>query len=408
MSGRVIFVNRYFFPDHSATSQLLTDLALSLASHGKDVHVLTGRQLYDEPNAALPTQERHQGVDIHRIWTTRFGRGRLLGRLCDYVTFYFSTLIVMLRMARKGDVIVSKTDPPLISVVGYIVGRLTGAVQINWVQDLFPEVGTAVGVRGMSLIEGLLRRTRNLSLQAAYTNVVLGQRMAERLAQEGIAANHISIIHNWADGDAIYPVPHEQNTTRMDWGLSGYFIIGYSGNMGRVHEFQTILHAAERVTHHASLRFLFVGGGAQLRWLKEEVARRNLRNVLFQPYQPRHLLRLTLGVPDIHLVSLNPRLEGLVVPSKFYGIAAAGRGVINIGDPSGEIAKLIREGNCGYTVAPEAAHSLVTLIERLATDPTEVSRLGNRARALFELKYNRSEAYRKWEMTLNKGLSLAA
>ena len=38
---RLIFVNRYFFPDHSATSQILSDLAFHLAATGRDVHIVT-------------------------------------------------------------------------------------------------------------------------------------------------------------------------------------------------------------------------------------------------------------------------------------------------------------------------------------------------------------------------------
>ena len=76
---KIVFLNRYFFPDHSATNQLLSDLAFHLASKGREVHVITSRQRYDEPGARLPPQETIRGVTVHRVWTSTFGRGTLLG-----------------------------------------------------------------------------------------------------------------------------------------------------------------------------------------------------------------------------------------------------------------------------------------------------------------------------------------
>ena len=75
---RLIFVNRFFHPDHSATSQILSDLAFHLAEAGFDVDVLTSRQICDDPSRVLPTSESVRGVRVHRVWATRFGRGSLL------------------------------------------------------------------------------------------------------------------------------------------------------------------------------------------------------------------------------------------------------------------------------------------------------------------------------------------
>src|SRR6185295_20168968 len=114
---KIVFVNRFFFPDHSATSQLLTDLAFYLAGSGHEVHVVTSRQRYEDPGALLPSAEVANGVKIHRIWTSRFGRDKLHGRAVDYATFYLSAGWRLFRLAGPGDTIVAKTDPPLISVV---------------------------------------------------------------------------------------------------------------------------------------------------------------------------------------------------------------------------------------------------------------------------------------------------
>src|ERR1700676_2324631 len=136
---RIFFVNRYFFPDHSATSQILSDLAFHLAAAGRDVHVVTGRQIYDDPKASLPDRETINGVNVHRVSSTQYGRGALAGRAIDYLSFYRSVRARLMEIARPGDVVIAKTDPPLTSVVALNVTRRSGAHLINWLQDVYPE-----------------------------------------------------------------------------------------------------------------------------------------------------------------------------------------------------------------------------------------------------------------------------
>ena len=128
---RVIFLNRYFYPDHSATSQMLSDLAFFLAGAGAEVCVVTSCQRYDDAAAVLPARERIDGVEVHRVRTTRFGRDKLVGRAADYATFYLAAGWRLWRIARASDLIVAKTDPPLISVVAALVARRRGARLVN-------------------------------------------------------------------------------------------------------------------------------------------------------------------------------------------------------------------------------------------------------------------------------------
>jgi hypothetical protein len=155
--------------------------------------------------------------------------------------------------------------------------------------------------------------------------------MANYLSSQGIPQSQITVIHNWADGQAIQPLAAENNPLRTEWQLQDKFVVGYSGNLGRAHEFTTILEAATQLIEDPQIVFLFIGSGPQKLWLEAEVNKRHLTNVLFKPYQPRECLGDSLTVPDVHLISLRPSLEGLMVPSKFYGIAAAGRPVLYLG-----------------------------------------------------------------------------
>ena len=143
---RIFFVNRFFYPDHSATSQMLTDLAFALADRGHRITVVTSRLRYDDPVARLPGRETVRGVEIIRLATTGFGRAGLAWRAVDYVTFYLAAAWLLLRQVRRGDLVVAKTDPPLLSIVTTPVVRLRGAHPVNWFQDIYPEVVTALGM----------------------------------------------------------------------------------------------------------------------------------------------------------------------------------------------------------------------------------------------------------------------
>lgn len=397
---RVIFINRFFYPDHSATSQLLTDLAFYLAESGTSVTVLASRQIYDDPDRVLSSKDTQRAVCIVRPWSTRFGREKMWGRICDYMTFYLSAAWALLVLAKAKDVLIVKTDPPLISVVAAVVAKCRGALVCNWTQDLFPEVAQALEFGGNDWIQTVLRKLRNWSLRTAKCNVAIGEHMAKKLFDEGVPREAITVIHNWADGDSIRPLAREENSLRKAWGLERSFVVGYSGNFGRAHEFETILKVAARLANKQDIVFLFVGGGAQKGLIEDASANATVKNILLKPYQPRDLLATSLTVPDVHLISLRPSLEGLIVPSKFYGIVAAGRPTIFIGDRDGQIPLLLSEGRCGFSFEIGQVEEMRQLISDLADQPEICAKLGLRARALFDARFDRSHAMQAWRKTL--------
>ncbi len=398
--AKTIFINRYFHPDHSATSQLLSDLAFDLAHRGQDIHVITGGQLYNDAQATLPDEETIRGVQVHRVRTSRFGRARLAGRLFDYLTFYAGATWKLWRLMQAGDVAVAKTDPPMMSVCAAWAVKLKRGVLVNWVQDLFPEVAVSMDVYGARFAAPMFKRLRNGSLRQGRRNVVLGEIMAQRLRSEGVPSDQITVIENWADGEAIQPVAKAENPLVREWSLEGKFVVGYSGNMGRVHEFKTMIDAAEQLQRHEHIVWVFIGDGMARRWLEQETVRRRLTNVQFRPYQAASQLRWSLSVPDVHVISLRPNLEGLIVPSKFYGVAAAGRPMIYLGDPDGEIARILQREQCGWTFCIGEVAPLAQCILRLSRETEEVVAAGRQARGAFDRHYARPHALRTWRSLL--------
>lgn len=414
MTPRVIFLNRFFYPDHSPTSELLSDLTFTLSFHGRKVTVITSRLRYYDPGRLLPAHDVVRGVEIFRVWTSRQGRHRLLGRIIDYASFYLTSAWQLWRLARSDSIIVAKTDPPLLSVPTAFIAWLRGAKLINWQQDIFPEVAEALGVGGQIGRAGfaLLRWPRNWSLRRARCNVVVSQGMAATVSRLGVSPATVRIIPNWSDGERIRPVVHADNPIRAAWGLENSFVVSYAGNLGRAHEIGTLLASMKSLSQHApassddgpakEIKFLFVGGGALRPVLVEGITKSELTNVELRGYQPRTQLASVLGAADLHLVILNPELEGLIVPSKIYAIAAAGRPAIFIGDPSGEVANVLKDVGFGFTVEPNNVTELTGRIIELARSPQLCRTMGERARAAFEQRWDKTIAVRTWEQLLSE------
>ncbi len=399
---KLVILNRYFHPDESATSRMASSLAFGLADRGWDVHAVSSRQLLGTPDADLPSREEVHGITVHRIWTSRFGRRRVLGRVVDYATYYVSVFLWLLKFTRRSDMLIVATDPPLLSVLASVAATLTGAVQVNWMHDVYPEVAVGLGVSMPRLGYRLLQWLRDRSMRGAAMNVAIGKRMAEYIRGRGVPPELIEVIHNWSDGRSIRPLPHSDNILRQQWGLTGKFVVGYSGNMGRGHDFETILRAAKALEGQRDVVFLFIGAGHQLTLISEHARALNLLNVVLRPYQPPSQLTQSLSVPDVHLVSLKPTLENFMVPCKFYGVSAAGRPTIYIGDVTGEIPAILADADCGRAIAVGDVGGLVECIAELQQSPEQAERWSRNAREVLLNRFDRHLALDCWCSVLDR------
>lgn len=397
---RVVFVNRFFYPDHSATSQLLSDLAFKCVDWGFEVTVVTSRQRYDDPSIRLTKSEVVKGVDIIRVDGTHFGRHSGAARLLDYGSFLHGARRGMKALVGRGTIVVAKTDPPMLGMFLASIVRGRGGVLVNWLQDVFPETLAALHPGPVADV-GLwpLRFLRNHGLKRAAVNVVIGRGMRDYLLAEGMPAGRLGVIRNW---------PYDVSGCRADeaadlkagWGLGGRFVVGYFGNLGRAHEYETILGAMMAVESDPRVAFLFVGGGALLERLKEKVEEHGLRNFIHRGYVPREDLPTALEVADVHLVVLQPALENFVVPSKFAGVVAAGRPVLHLGDPTGEIGVMVRKGGCGQVIEIGDSEGLAQAIRALAAHPVVASRMAQAALTVYDRYYRSEMLFGQWRRVL--------
>ncbi|TLY35811.1 MAG: glycosyltransferase family 4 protein [Nitrospirae bacterium] len=174
----------------------------------------------------------------------------------------------------------------------------------------------------------------------------------------------------------------------------------YSGNLGVVHEMDSVAQIIRQLQMMPNVCFLFVGDGSGKVRLEELVRREGLNNVRFVGYQEKEDLRYSLSAGDIHLVTLRSDMAGLSVPSKVYGIMAVGRPVIFIGPEESEVAILIRESLCGEVFDPVNHEKAGRAILDLAQDPRRREYLGAEGRRYFEMVLDKKFAIPRFQAAL--------
>ena len=399
---RLLFVNQYYWPDHASTAQHLTDLAESLADRGHECHVLCSRGTYREGRAPLPGFEVRNGVHIHRVGATAFGRRSTLCRMADYLSFYANAALRALTLPRP-DVVTTLTTPPIIGLVGTMLRGLKGSRHVYWSMDLHPDASLALG--RMSATNPVVKGLNWLSATAyrrADKVVVLGPYMADRVAAKHVLPDRTETIPVWSRRDEIYPMPREGHPLRRSLGLDGKFVAMYSGNLGLAHSAGEFLEAARRMRFRNDFVYLFVGDGPRLAEVREAKAREGLDNVRLMDYFPREQLHASLSVADVHLISMRREMTGIVVPGKLYGAMASGRPTIFVGPEHCESADAVRRAECGFAIRLGDADGLVEALAKLAANPRLAAQMGARARAAFLEEYERETCCARWGWMLGE------
>jgi len=399
---KICFFNRSYWPDQAATGQFLTELAEDLVSrYGDQVTVVAGRALHASRAETgsrwrLVTRETHEGVDIRRANGTTLRPDRFVTRASNYVSYFGAAAVASFDVGRP-DVVVSLTDPPIVGLAALWAARRAGARFVFLCEDIFPEVAMLLDDFHNAAVNGALDRINRYLLRSADGIIALGDRMRRRLVEEkGADPARVHIIHNWADCEAIVPGPKD-NAFSREHGLADRFVLMHSGNVGLSQNLDVLVEAADRLRAKERLTIAIVGDGSRRPALEAMVAARGLTNVRFLPYQPKALLHDSFASADAFLVALKAGVEGFIVPSKVYGILAAGRPYIAATDPSSEPAQIARETGCGLVAAPGDPAALADAIATLYDDPSMTRDMGARAR-LAARQYDRAiavQAYRE-------------
>jgi glycosyltransferase involved in cell wall biosynthesis len=371
---RVLVINQYYWPGIEATAHLLSELCEELARE-YDVTVVTGCL---RETAKRPERFTRNGVEVVRVPSTVFERAHLLPRAVNYLTFLLGSLRAGFASERP-DVVLCMTDPPLVANVALPVARRCGVPLVVVSQDVFPEIAVALKRLEQPLVIGALRLAIGFALHRADSVVAIGDTMRSRLEAKGVHPDRIAVIPNWIDTAAVGPEERD-NEWAAENGLVGRFVVMHSGNVGFAQDLDTLLRAATLLRDLEDLSIVVIGSGARREPLHALASRIETDSVRFLPYQPPNVVSSSLSSADIHFVGLAAGLAGFVVPSRIYGIMAAGRPVLVSADAESETARLVAEIGCGIVVPPGRPDLTARVIREVHDGAHDLEEMGRRGR----------------------------
>ncbi len=364
---RMLFINQFFWPDSSATSQQLTDLVVGLAARGEEIEVLCG----DSGGYAAAAGSVAPRATVHRVRAMPFTRGKL-GRMISYLSFYATAFVRGLTL-RRPDVVVSMTTPPLISLLGTCIQLVRGSRHYIWEQDVYPDIAVDLAhIRKGGLLHRITGALADFSRRRADGIIVLGECMRDRLVRRGVAPEKVFVAEHWANSTSITPMPRPGNPNEL--------VLLYSGNLGLAHDLETLLGTIGALRDDDRFRFLFVGTGGRRKALTQFCEANRIHSVEMRPFVDRDKLSEGLAAGDIGLVTQQESACGSVVPSKVYGILAAGRALLFIGPEAATPARIIRRHGCGWHFECGDVEGVTQLLTFLVENRHLVTDAGQRAR----------------------------
>lgn len=401
----VTVLTEYFYPEEASTAQLLTELGSGLTD-SFDVSVITAYPYYhdEDRERSVPRRENHDGVEIRRVRSTRFDKDKIPLRVVNWLSFAFFVFVRLLRTDHSNDVKLVLSNPPILPFVTWLFKRVRGTPYVYLIYDMYPDMPVALGVISE---DGVIARLWQRAMQAVYRDadriVVLGESMERRLTEKMVDdpefdSDKIVVIPNWEDEEFIRPMDKSDNKFAADYDTREKFTLLYSGNIGRFHELETAIDAIEVLEDRGrdDIQLLIIGEGARKHDLIRRVNQKDIDNVQFLPFQPLDRLPETLTCGDASLVGIKPEMEGMCVSSKLYSSLAAGMPVLAIVGKEDEVARVVRENDCGAYVPPGNSDRAADVLAEWAENPTDAMECGRNARRTLENNYTKEHAVKAY------------
>jgi glycosyltransferase involved in cell wall biosynthesis len=365
-SVRVLLLNLYYPPDTSATAKMAQGIVAAIAQQ-HDVTVVCGRPSY-EPTERRPWRlfqsEQTGRVRIVCVGSSDYPRALMKKRVFNYLSYVF--LSVPRALFLPCDVVLAMTDPPFEGIVGALVALLKGKPYVYNIRDMYPDMAVGGSIVKPGLFARVWETLHRWALRRAARVIVLGEDMRNRILAKGAAPGSVLIVR---DGAEISPSggPRPVLDPAVIQAIRGEFrfVLLHAGNLGFYGAWDTILTAAAAlVEDHIGL--VFVGDGAQRERLQS--AARKLPNVRFLPFFPGSKIPSVLAAPDAHLITVKRGLEGVVVPSKMYGILAAGKPIVAVAPRECDVVAIGEKKGFSTGTDPDNPSEFIEAVRRLSRD----------------------------------------
>ena len=376
---RVLLLNLYYPPDTSATAKMAQTVAKALAEK-HDVSVLCGRPSYD-PTERRPWRlfqsEESDRVRIVRVGSSDYPRTQMKKRVFNYLSYVF--LAVPRALFLPCDVVLAMTDPPFEGIVGAFVALLKGKPYVYNIRDLYPDMAVGGSIVKPGLLARVWENLHRWALRRATPVVVLGEDMRNRILAKGVDPSAVVVVR---DGAEIAPsdAPTPALDSEVIRAIRGNFrfVLLHAGNLGFYGAWDTLLAGAASLAGDG-IGLVFVGDGAQR--FRLETAAANIPNVRFLPFFPGSKISSVLAAADAHLITVKRGLEGVVVPSKMYGILAAGKPIVAVAPRECDVVSIGEAKGFSISAEPDDSAGFAQLVRQLSQNSVKLNEMAKSALA---------------------------
>lgn len=400
---RLIFVSQWYDPEPNVRGAAF---ARRLGELGFDVEVVTGfpnypgGKVYGGYRIRPILKEMRDGVAITRLALYPSHDASRLGRILNFVSFFLSATLYLTLFARRADVICAYHPPITVGLAAVVARFFRRTPVLLEVQDMWPDTLRATGMINSGSVLGMIDAVCRWTWRRVDHVVAQSDGFRRLLIERGAPPEKISVIHNWADEDAMYAPPGPRPQA---FGDTGKFRVLFAGNMGLAQAIDSALDAAALVAEsHPHIEFCFLGYGLETERLKARAQREGLANVRFLPRVPAAEVGAWLAAADVLLVHLkDDPLFDVTVPSKTQAYLIAGKPVLMA--VAGDAAELVRQAGAGLIVPPEDPQALAGAVIQLAgLDPAELATLGANGRAFYERELSFDKGTRAFAAILSE------
>lgn len=396
---KILLLNLYYPPDTSATAKMAHTAVDEMSVHHQ-VTVICGRPSYDPSEQRtwrLFQMELVGRTRIIRAGSTAFPRYEMKKRMMNYLSYV--ALAVPRALLARCDVVLAMTDPPFQGIVGAIVAWLKRKPYVYNIRDLYPDMAVGGAIVEPGEFARLWEKLHRWALRRAQRVIVLGEDMRARIIAKGVEASRMVVVR---DGAEVLP-PHvpvpspDPDVVRTIRG-SFSFVLVHAGNLGFYGAWNTLVVAGRRLASEG-VTLVFIGSGAQRGQI--EAAASGARNIRFLDFFPSSKIPSVLAAADAHIITVKRGLEGVVVPSKLYGILAAGKPVVAVAPKETDVVSLGLQSGFAVAADPDKPEEVVAAIRELLFDPNKLKSLGEAARAAAP-DYDRVKELRKFVQTIEE------
>jgi glycosyltransferase involved in cell wall biosynthesis len=277
------------------------------------------------------------------------------------------------------DVILAMTDPPFEGIVGAFVALLKRKPYVYNIRDLYPDMAVGGSIVNPGLLPRIWEKLHRWALRRATRVVVLGEDMRNRILSKGVSSSAIAVVR---DGAEILPggAPAPALDSEVIRAIRGNFrfVLLHAGNLGFYGAWDTLLSGVAELAGDG-MGLVFVGDGAQRQRL--ETAATNIPNVRFLPFFPGNKVASVLAAADAHIVTIRRGLEGVVVPSKMYGILAAGKPIVAVAPRECDVVSLGESKGFSISADPDDPAAFTHLVRQLFQNPAKLESMSKSALA---------------------------